>query len=153
MVEVMKIITSKGSMHAVLYPVLPTSSRPPMPLLEIPGHSRASLGQSLVGSLLLSPGSWCTQGSICTLQESISSVLCKFWQLCGGVNDDLLREGLYHTQVCCTQSPVFVAVHCWPIPPQETLRHSSGSVPVGSLGPGAHEVCWSFLSVSGRYGA
>ena len=31
---------------------------------ETPGHSRASLGQSLVGSLLLSPGSWCTQGFV-----------------------------------------------------------------------------------------
>ena len=39
---------------------------------DIPGHSRASLGQSLVGSLLLSPGSWCTQGSVCALQESVS---------------------------------------------------------------------------------
>ena len=27
------------------------------------------LGQSLVGSLLLSSGSWCTQGSVCTLQS------------------------------------------------------------------------------------
>ena len=32
-------------------------------------------------------------------------VLCKFWQLCGGVNGDLLQEGLCYTQVCCTQSP------------------------------------------------
>ena len=39
-------------------------------------------------------------------------VLCKFWQLCGGVNDDLLQEGLCHTQVCCTQSLAPVAVHC-----------------------------------------
>ena len=31
-------------------------------------------------------------------------VLCKFWQLCGGVNGDLLQEGLCHTQGCCTQS-------------------------------------------------
>ena len=31
-------------------------------------------------------------------------VLHKFWQLYGGVNDDLLQEGLCHTQVCCTQS-------------------------------------------------
>ena len=29
----------------------------PTPLLETPGHSRASLGQSFVESLLLSPGS------------------------------------------------------------------------------------------------
>ena len=41
----------------------------PTPLPETPGHSQASLGQSLVGSLplsplgslLLSPGSWCTR--------------------------------------------------------------------------------------------
>ena len=58
-----------------------------------------------MGSLLLSPGSWCTQGSACALQESISPALCKFWQLYGGVNGDLLQEGLGHTQVCCTQSP------------------------------------------------
>ena len=51
----------------------------PIPPLETPGHSWASLGQSLVGSLLLSPGSWCTQGFVCALQESVSPVLCKFW--------------------------------------------------------------------------
>ena len=32
-------------------------------------------------------------------------VLCKFWQLYGGVHGDHLQEGLCHTQVCCTQSP------------------------------------------------
>ena len=42
----------------------------PTPPLETPGHFWASLGQSLVGSLLLSPGSWCTQSSVCALQES-----------------------------------------------------------------------------------
>ena len=34
-------------------------------LLETPGHSGASLGQSLMGSLLLSPGSWCAQDFLC----------------------------------------------------------------------------------------
>ena len=76
----------------------------PKPLLETPGHSWASLGQSLVGSLLLSPGSWCAQGFVCALQESVSPVLCKFrWFY--GVNGNLLLEGLCHTQDCCTQSP------------------------------------------------
>ena len=60
---------------------------------------------SLVGSLLLSLGSWCTQSSVCALQESVSPVLCKFLCLYGGVNGDLLQEGLCHTQVYCTQSP------------------------------------------------
>ena len=82
----------------------------PTPLLETPGHSwtlsgHTSLCQSLVGSLLLSPGSWCTRGFVCALQESVSPVLCKFWWLYGGVNGDLLQEGLCHTQVCCIQSP------------------------------------------------
>ena len=50
----------------------------PMPSPETPGHSQASLAQSLVGTLLLSPGSWCTQGFVCALQESVSPVLWKF---------------------------------------------------------------------------
>ena len=46
-----------------------------MPPPETPGHSQASLAQSLVGTLLLSPGYWCTQGFVCALQESVSPVL------------------------------------------------------------------------------
>ena len=76
----------------------------PTPLPEPPGHSHVSLGQPLLGSLLLSPGSWCTQGFVCALQASVSPVLCKFLGLYGGVNANLLQEGLYHTQVCCTQN-------------------------------------------------
>ena len=47
------------------------------------------------------------------------------------------------------RAPAPAAVHCWPVPPQETLKHSSFSVSVGSLGPGAHKVCLSPLSISG----
>ena len=47
----------------------------------------------------------CTKDFVCAIQESVSPVLCKFWQLYGGVNGDLLQEGLCHTQVCGTQSP------------------------------------------------
>ena len=68
-------------------------------------NSQASLGQSLVGSLLLSPGSWCTQVFVCALKESISPVSCKFWGLYGRFNGTLLPEDLCHTQVYCTQSP------------------------------------------------
>ena len=53
-------------------------------------------------SFLLGPGA---QGSVCALQESPFPVLCEFWQLYGGVNGDLLQQGLCHTQICCTQSP------------------------------------------------
>ena len=50
----------------------------PTPLPGTPGHSQASLGQSLVGSLLLSPGPWYAQGFVCALQESVFPVLGKF---------------------------------------------------------------------------
>ena len=110
MVEVMKITaTSFKRSHACTATLSAPNSGEgyhwPTPPLEIPGHSQESLGHCLVGSLLLSPGAWCIQGSICALQESVSPVLCKFWQLYGGVNGDHLQEGLCHTQVCCTQSP------------------------------------------------
>ena len=51
----------------------------PTPLQETPEHSQASLGQSLMGSLFLSPGSLCAQSFVCALQESVSPVLCKFY--------------------------------------------------------------------------
>ena len=50
----------------------------PMPPAETLEHSQANLTQSLVGSLLLSPGPWCTRGFVCAFQESVSPVGCKF---------------------------------------------------------------------------
>ena len=84
MVEVMKIMaTSFKRSHActaaLSAPDPAAGHRQSTPLPETPGNSQESLGQSLVGSLLLSPGSWCTQDFVSALQESVSPVLCKFW--------------------------------------------------------------------------
>ena len=129
MVEVMKIKTiSFKRSHACTAPSAPPCSghRWPTPLPQTHGHSWASPRQPLLGPLLLSPGSWCAQSFICALQESDSPVLRKFWQFYGGVNGDLLQEGLCHTQVCCTQSPCPCSRgRCWPAALQETLKHSS----------------------------
>ena len=38
-----------------------------------------------------------------------------------------------------SRAPALVAVHFRPVPPQETLKRSSASVSVGSLGPGEHK--------------
>ena len=97
-----------------------------MPLLETPGHSRASLGQSLLGSPLLSPGSWCTRFCLCP-PRAYFPVLCKFWQLYGGVNGNFLQEGLCYTQVCCTQSP------CPRLSPLLTNRRRSNTILSQSL--------------------
>ena len=62
MVEVMKIIASsfiKSGSHSIILsgPDPAAGHRRPTPSPETPGHSQASLGQSLVGLLLLSPQS------------------------------------------------------------------------------------------------
>ena len=72
MVEVMKIMVSSFKMShsgtATLGAPEPAADHhQPMPSLDTPGLSLASLGYSLEGSLLLSPRSWCTQGSVCAL--------------------------------------------------------------------------------------
>ena len=61
-------------------------SRPPLThisagdswTLTTPGHSWASLGKSLVESLLISPGSRCAPGSVCALPESVSQSCVSF---------------------------------------------------------------------------
>ena len=72
MVEVMKIMeTSFKKSHACT--ATPSAPSPDRCLYwRLLDTIQASLGQSLVGSLLLSPGSWCTQGSVCACQESVS---------------------------------------------------------------------------------
>ena len=142
-------------MHVLPHSVLPTlqAHRQPTPLLETLGHSWAILGQSLVGSLFLSPESWCTQVFVCALQESVSPVLCKFWWFYGGVNGKLLQEGLCHTQVCCTQSPWFSGrplLICTSAGDTQTLKGRSGSVSVGPHG--VHKVLFDPWSISGGYG-
>ena len=75
----------------------------PTPVLQAPGHSQASLGQSLWGHYAFS---WALMHRVLLYPPRVYfPVLCNFWQLCGGVNGDLLQEGLCHTLVCCTQSP------------------------------------------------
>ena len=75
MAEVMKIMTTSFKRSHACTAALSTPNPAAghcwsTPLLETPGNPQASLGQSLLGlllfsplgSLLLSPGSWCAQG-------------------------------------------------------------------------------------------
>ena len=156
MVEVMKImVTSFKRSHArtatFSAPNTAAGHCQHMPLPETPGHSWTSLGQSLVGSLLLSPGSWCTQGSVCALQGSISPVLCKFWQPMVGLMVTFSKRTYAIPKSAAPRAPAPVAVHCWPVSPQRCSNTVMSQL-VGSLGPGVHKVCLSPLSISGRNG-
>ena len=102
MVEVMKIMVISlkrfqpctATVHA---PNPVAGHHQPTPLPEIPGHPKANLlwghCSFLVNKFLFCP------------PRVYFPVLCKFWQLYGGVNGDLLQQGLCHTQNCCTQRP------------------------------------------------
>jgi len=68
---------------------------------------------------------------------SVFPVLCKFWQLYGGVNGDLLQEGLCHTQVCCTHSPY---------PCSSTLLTHTSTVDTQT------QFCLSLCGVAGSWG-
>ena len=117
MVEVMKImVTSFKRSHAgtatLSAPNPAADHRRPTSPPETPGHSWASLGQSFVGPLLLSPWSLCAQGSVCVLQESISPALCKFWQLYGGVNGICFKSAYSIHKSVEPRAPVPVVGHC-----------------------------------------
>ena len=76
--------TSSKRAYAILRSPAPRAPAPatdhclPTPHPETPRNSQASLSQSPVGFLFLSPRSWCAQDFVCSLQESASPVLCKF---------------------------------------------------------------------------
>ena len=117
MMEVMKImgISFKRSRActATLTALNPAAGHHrPMPLLETPGHSRASLGQSLVGSLLLSPGPWCTQSSVCVLQESISQSCVSAGSSMVGLMVTSSKRAYAIPKSAARRAPAPVAVHC-----------------------------------------
>ena len=154
--EVMKIIvTSFRRSHAVTAalsaPSPEAGHRWPMPLPETPGHSQqvwVSLSWGCC-SFLMGPGA---QGSVCALQESVSQSCVSSSGSLVGLMATSSKRAYAIPRSAAPRAPTPVAGHCWPVPPQETPKHSSGSVSVGSLGPGVHKVCLNPLSVSGRYG-
>ena len=48
------------------------------------------------------------------------------------------------------RAPAPVAAHRWTVPLQETFKHSSGSVSVGSRGPGVHKVWALWVCLVGK---
>ena len=85
----------------------PTLHRPP-PTYVSTGDSWTLPGKSgSVSCGVTTPFSWVlVSTSFCLCPSRVYfPVLCKSWPLYGGVNGDLLQEGLCHTQVCCTQGP------------------------------------------------
>ena len=95
-------------------------SRPPL-TQAFTGDFQTPIGKSPVGSLFLSPGSWCTK-FCCALQESISqSCVSSGSSIVGLITTSSKRTYAIPTP----RAPVPETDHCRPVPPQETLKHSS----------------------------
>ena len=117
MVEVMKItVTSFRRSHectAALSASNPAAGHHQhTPPLETSRHPPASLGQSLVGSLLLSPGSWCTQVSVYALQESTSQSCVSSGSSIVGLMMTSSKRAYAIPKSAAPRAPGPVAVHC-----------------------------------------
>ena len=141
-------------MHVLLHSVLPTlqqaTTNPRLCWRLLDTHRQVWVSL-LWGHCFLLLGSG-AKGSVCALQESIS-------QSCVSSSSSMVRlmatsskRAYGIPKSAAPRSPVSVADHHQPIPPQKMLKHSSVSVSVGFLGRGAHRVCLSPLSVSGGNG-
>ena len=116
MVEVMKIMaTSFKRSHALSAPDPAAGRRWPTPLPETPGHSWASLRQSIQW-VLVSPGSWCTQGFVCALQESVSPALLSSDGFMVGLMATSSKRAYAIPRSAAPRAPASGAVHCWPLP-------------------------------------
>ena len=100
----------------------------PTPPPETPGPSQASLGQSFCGhcSFLLGPG-----------VHTFSFVPSKglFPQSCISSNSSVVglmaaysKRAYAIPRSAAPRAPAPAASHCWPVPPQETLKHRSVSI-------------------------
>ena len=134
MVELMKMMVtsfqrSRARTATLRAPTLQQAAADP----HLPGDSWTLPGESgSVSRGVPAPFSWVLVHKVCLCPPRVRfPVLGKFSWLYGGVNGDLLPEGLCHTQVCGTQSPcpcsrplpkLASAGDCW------TVTGMSGSV-------------------------
>ena len=75
-------------------------------------------------------GSWCTQDLVCTLQESVSQSCVSSGDCMVGLLATSSKRAYAISRSAAPRAPAPVAVHCWHVPPQKTLKHSSVSVSV-----------------------
>ena len=116
MVEVMEItVTSFKRSHACTATLSAPNHvgghrRPTLPL-ENPGHWQASPCQSLVGSLLLSPGFWCTRFCLCPPRIYFPTCISSDSSMVGLMATSSKRAAI--PKSASPRAPASAADHCW----------------------------------------
>ena len=116
MMEVMKIIVTffkrSHALTATLSAPSPAAGHRQLTSLpETPGHSRASLGQSLVGSLLLSPGPGAHKG-LFVPSKFVFPVCVSSGGSTVGLMVTSSKRAYAISRSAAPRAPVPVAVHC-----------------------------------------
>ena len=105
-------------------------SRPPLTHASA-GDSWTLLGKSgSVSCGVTAPFSWVlvhTKFCLCPPRVCFP-VLCKFWQLYGGLMATSSRKAYASPRSAAPRAPAPAAVHCSPVPPQETFKHSKAGL-------------------------
>ena len=108
-------------------PVQVLSSNPTGLQSQIPQGSSVSLMNPQVGKSVVGPRTFLTVWEFLWYNCSAVCGLSAWW-LCGGANSTFLQDSLMSHAAwpgsAAARAPVPVAGHCWPVPPQETLKHS-----------------------------
>ena len=151
MMEVMKIMETSFKRSMQCHTQYPQPHSRPPPTHASAGDSWTLTGKS--GSVSCggtAPFSWvlvCT--SFCfALHKSVSPVLCKSGSSMVGLTGTSSKRAYAIPRSTAPRAPASAAVCWWPVPPQETLKHSSGSVSVSWCSPGLLEPS----IISGGYG-
>ena len=126
MVEVMKVTVISFKRFQCPQPC----SRPPPTHISIRDswQLRGKSVESLVGSLLLSPGSWCTQGFVCPSKSLFPQSCVSSGSSMEGLMVTSSKRAYVIPRAAARRAPAPVAGPCWPIPPQETLKHSKAGL-------------------------
>ena len=133
--EVMKVMATsfKSPRHALPHSVPPTLQQATADHTSAgdPWTLTASLGQPPVGSPLVSPGSWCTRFCV-SRQESVPQSCVSSGSSMVGLMASSSKRAYATPRPAAPRAPAPAAGHCWPGPPQEILRHGSGSASAAS---------------------
>ena len=156
MVEVMQTVaTSFKRPHAhtatLRAPIPAAGHRQPTPLPRLQDTHGQAWARLLWGPCFFLWVLALTRFCLCP-PRVCSPGLCTFWRLYGGLTETSSKRASAMPRSTAPRGPAPAAVHCRPARPQETPKHSSVSGSVGSLSPGAHNVCLSPLSIAGRHG-
>ena len=117
MVEIMQIMATsfkrcRAHTATLSAPDPAAGHHQPTPLPETPGHSWESLGQSLLGSLLIYSGYWCAQGSVCAAKRLFPQLcICPGSSIVGLMTTSAKRA--YAIPTCAApRALAYVAVYC-----------------------------------------